>query len=396
MTIIMSTTIHGYVLADLHWGAINPQRFMEELDAYLFTEIQKEHQLDFIVICGDFFDSKEYLSSDTVRLALSFINKLIYHTHDFNTEIYIIEGTRSHDNYQLDTLHDIFNVYCNCSRFHIINNVQACNDFAGYDCTALFIPEEYMVNDEEYYKEFFGVDKKYDFIFGHGMTDAMRYAKIEKKNRAENNSTHMVAPIFDVEQLMSIGRHVYFGHIHTRKEVGAFRYVGSYTKWEFGNVEDVGYYKVSYDIDTKDHADEFIINYSAPVLPTSIINIDTPMDLTQVNDILVKEVAKKLVDGDRLRLIVNLKSDLPNFLSIRDFIVTRVGQMKFVKLILSTDVSKSSIDDMKETMEQKRIEKGYIFDTNIGIENRIQEFINSKTGKDISIEDIKGYLNMKL
>ena len=60
--------LNGIVLADLHFGAINSNRFMEELDGCLFKYLSKfvlkEHQLmDFIVIAGDTFDLNESCST---------------------------------------------------------------------------------------------------------------------------------------------------------------------------------------------------------------------------------------------------------------------------------------------------------------------------------------------
>ena len=42
-------------MADPHFGAINPRRFMKELDGCLFTMMNHLKKLDVFIIAGDLF-----------------------------------------------------------------------------------------------------------------------------------------------------------------------------------------------------------------------------------------------------------------------------------------------------------------------------------------------------
>ena len=35
----------------------------------------------------------------------------------------------------------------------------------------LYLPEEHILDKNEYYKEYFKEDKKYDYVFGHGVIE---------------------------------------------------------------------------------------------------------------------------------------------------------------------------------------------------------------------------------
>ena len=104
-----------------------------------------------------------------------------------------------------------------------------------------------------------------------------------------------------------------------------------------------------------------------------------------------KIIANEMVTAEKLRLIVNISSSLDNFNSIRDFITTKIGELQFVKLILSHDIPSESIEHMQEAIETQREKHSYLYN-DIGVEERIQTFLESKKGYKISISDIKSII----
>ena len=84
---------------------------------------------------------------------------------------------------------------------------------------------------------------------------------------------------------------------------------------------------------------------------------------------------------------------MENYSSIRDFITTKIGEIKFVKLILSHDIDDEAMETMAETMEAKQQKLSYLYNKDIDLEYRIQDYLQKKRGYTISIEDIKSIIN---
>lgn len=384
----------GILLPDLHWGATNPKQFRQELDECIFTKIKELDELDFIIFLGDFWDSKQYLSSDTTSYGLCFIQDIIEATQPFNTEIVMIEGTKTHDALQTAFCHKIFHDIDGVSRFNAYSKVTELTNFCGKQCNVLLIPEEYILDQDAYYEEYF--QKRYDFIFGHGMVDKIWYAKRNKDSQS-SISKYMSAPVFGVDELLKVGRYVYFGHIHSRLSYGdknRFKYGGPVTSWEFGKNETPGYYLIDYNENTGSIYEEFIENNMAPVLITKAISINETISLTDLNKMIDNIIAREMSYADKLRLIINIDPSIDNFNSIKDFLTTKLGEMNYIKFVISTD-NCTDTDTIHQKIAEEKQTKGYVFDRNLDIESRIQQFINSHSGKDISIGKIKMYLSMK-
>ena len=413
--------LNAILLMDLHWGAIPPERMHKEIEETLYKHIESLNKLDMIVIGGDLFDCKQYLSSDVTNYVIKFINELLELTHSMGTYIYIVKGTRTHDDLQLQTLRTIFNSDRNNSNVIIIDEVTEMSllhigdtsyttknghplsiwvpTYKGYeDCiepddkliNILFIPEEYIIDQNEYYKNTL-YSKNYDFIFGHGMIDKIWYA--DGDNTSVDKTKHCASPVFKVKDLTNSGKHVYFGHIHIHKKYGNFEYVGPYTRWEFGKDDPVGYVYIEYDSDTKELYEEFVENKLAQKLTTRILNIQEDISLTELNDKIDTIISETMTYSEKIRLIANLNSKLPTFQSIRDYLVSKIGNIKFVKLILSIDIPSETIEESKTTIDEQNNKKKYLYGSNMNLEKQIREFLKEKRGIDISSEDIKNILD---
>ena len=414
---------NAILLMDLHWGAIPPERMKQELEETLFKRIESMKQLNAIIIGGDLFDSKQYLSSDVTNYVIEFLYNLLDKTEDLGTYIFIIKGTRTHDDLQLQTISTIFenNVYCDfrisvfnrISQLYMMKTIIKGYDKAvwtpidsGYDeksietksINMLFIPEEYVVDQKEYYKDTIYSDKRYDLIFGHGMIDKIWYARQAKENQNELTQ-HSSSPVFSVDDLTKSGKYVYFGHIHEHKKYGKdkrFEYVGPFTRWEFGKEGDVGFEYIEYHEDTGVCNEEFIVNEMAQILTTKVINIKEEITLTELNDKINNIVSKEMQVSEKIRFIVNINSSIPNYLSIKDFLISRISELKFAKLVLSVDLDDEVIDDIQEEIDNKNEVVRYKYDTSLELEDRIKIFLKEKRGVDISIEDIKSVLDMTI
>ena len=379
----------GIIAVDQHWGAIDPVRYRYEMNMCLFNRIEHMKKLDFIMFGGDTFNMKEYVSSDTFKEVLRFIHDLILITDEFNTEIVFIEGTRTHDSLQLDTLSIIFNTIFNCSRIKFISKV--CEDKIG-DMNILYLPEEYISNQKEYYKSYF--EKHYDLILGHGITDKIWYAS---KNKSDDLNHHTTAPIFSVDQLCEVGNYVYFGHIHEHKSYGPnnrFTSVGPSTIWEYGKGDECGYYIVEYDTQSCLMMEEFVPNENAPKLVTKALSIKETITVDEL-DHKLDNILKLSKDVDGLRIIITMDDRIENFDSLKDFVITRVGQYPNTKLVLKIEsIEDDELTDYADN-EDKETTGKILESTKTPIENQIANFVLYKRGKNISLDYIKDLLDIR-
>lgn len=380
--------ITGIIAVDQHWGAIDPKRYRHEMDLCFMNRIQHMKKLDFIMFGGDTFDMKEYVSSDTFKEVLRFIHDLINLTEPLNTKIIFIEGTRTHDSLQLSTLNIIFNDILGCNRIKFISTV--CEDKIG-DMSILYIPEEYIADQEEYYKEYFS--KHYDLILGHGITDKIWYAA---RDKSVDLNHHTTAPIFKVDELCNVANYVYFGHIHEHRSYGPnnrFTSVGPSTVWEYGKEWDCGYYIVEYDTQSCLMMEEFIVNENAPKLVTRGLVLTESVSVPEV-DKLLDDILKISPSVDGLRIVVTLSDQIDNFEPIKDFIITKVGQHSNTKLVLKIDNMENDSDEDVMTEDTRELTGKILESTKTPIENQIANYILYKRGENISLEYIKDLLDI--
>ena len=401
----------------------------QEMEETLYSHLRTtESPINLICIGGDLFDSKQYLSSDVTNHVLNFIHDLLVLTKDMQTQIYIVKGTRTHDDLQLQTLKTIMAMNRYHKRVHIIEEVTEVtlvnmgysdpymqqftnwyplDSLSGYELDEmddvikmLFIPEEYIVDQKEYYKDtLYNDNKYYDIIVGHGMVDKIWYAN-QQTQHGSLVMKHSASPVFAVDDLLKSAGYVYFGHIHTHKKYGdggRFQYVGPFTRWEFGNDDSVGYLEIEYDfIDHKLFDEIYHVNTKAQRLSTKAITIRESMDLTSLNDLLNITVSQEMEHCDRLRLIVNLYANIENVLQMRGFIISKIGDMPFVKMVLTMiDQENVGLDGNNTVdIEEKRKETlNYFMDREL--DKQVHRYIKDKKQIDIPLEDIRRILSIK-
>ena len=276
-----------------------------------------------------------------------------------------------------------------CDRVKFISTV--CEDTIG-DMKVLYLPEEYITDQESYYKEYF--NKHYDIILGHGITDKIWYAA---RDKSVDLNHHTTAPIFKVEELCNIANYVYFGHIHEHKSYGPenrFTSVGPSTVWEYGKEWECGYYIVDYDTQSCLMEEEFVVNSLAPKLITKGLVLRENISVDDI-DKKLDELLSVLSEVDGLRIVVTMSNGIENFESLRDFIITKVGQHDKTKLVLKIEDSVES-DDIEPDEKTSEMElSGKILESaKTPIENQIANFILYKKGENISVEYIKDLLEL--
>lgn len=380
------------IMADLHFGAIDVDRFEYELGRCLFDRINHMKELDAIIIAGDLFDMKEYSTSAVFKAAISFIKTLLVKTEELGTNIVILKGTRNHDDYQLRTLELIYKDYERVTFIHTVCD----SEINGVKF--LWIPEEYVLDQDEYYKEWFS--KKYDIIVGHGTIDDIWRSK--KQKRSDITS----APVFNVEKLCSIANYCYFGHEHMHKEYGQkkmFKYVGPTTTWEYDK-PNAGYYVIHYSPENGLCREEYIDNEYAQILIERRIQItddttiddvmnmadsaiDTVYEGPKVKQVLEPEKDKSSYDG--LKIKVDISGSCPIYIQAKNYLITKVGLYPNIKLDINTiEVEEETTEEIEERHKTEELHST-IFTNSLPDESVIAEYIKSKNRKDISLDRIK-------
>lgn len=375
----------GSVIADIHWGAVKPQILYEELKKTILNKLEKLPVLDFIVIVGDYFDDKTSLNSVCAKYAFEFLYKLLDICLEKDAKLRIIKGTESHDNKQLE----LFEVFQKMDKydFKIISTVSSEDLFD--DLKVLYIPEEYIKNKDEYYKDFF--DKEYDMIFAHGLVNEVKFIATKQ----ESESTMAKAPIFKSIELLNICKGpVFFGHIHIPQVIqDRLLYVGSISRWCFGEEQDKGFYLVTYKPEDNDFITEFIVNKWAKRYDTIVVDCNSTVFKTSANeqiDFLLKLVSSLNIDF--IRLEINIPEDYPDTLLFINLINDTFNKYPNVKLkVINTNKTK------KEKEVEKKInillEKySFLFTKTLSYEEKISRYMKEKYNKNMSLEKLREYL----
>lgn len=375
--------IKTLVLADLHLGVLPVRQTYKELE-YLLEYIEDDF-FDLIVIAGDFFDKKLYAGEEYIVFANEIIQKMMKHSK----YIRIVHGTSSHDNKQ----YSIFKHYeAGSNKFRIIYSVEEEKFEEGF--RVLYLPEEYIYDKKEYYKEYFEEKKRYNYVFGHGiiqeaMTNAVRG---KKKTRS-----HTKPAVFTTAELEDICKgQVYFGHyhIHTNIHDKVF-YVGSYSRDKFGEEEPKGFYELEYD--GENYTNHFVENikteqYVTIAYPYSHTIFQKGTDLVEEFDRIKKK--KKKTGIEHLRLIFNIPDDYPD----AEFLI-KLATDTFRGDGYKVEITNGYIETKKninhQSFEEVREKLNYVLDTNATIENTISSFAKDQLQKEVSPEKVKEYLNFK-
>lgn len=383
--------IQGLIISDIHIGVFPVMKLLNELNYCFFNEIERMDSLDFIVIDGDFFDHMIYLGSDEAKIAYYVMKKIINVCKRFNSKLRIVYGTENHECNQYNIFFSELSMETDVD-IKIIKTVEEEELFD--DFYVLYLPEEMMLDKKEYYKEYFNNEKKYDYIFGHGiireaMTNAVRHIETTK-----STSKYPKVPIFSTAELEYMCKgETYFGHYHVNTELnGDVFYVGSFSRWCFGEEESKGFYKVSFDNGEYEH--EFIENTMCDKYITHTFQAEHKIfDSDNLDKSLqAMDTILELSPDDKTRIVFDIPKDYTESESFIKYIESKYSENKNIKLKFNKDVIRKKKDTNTEENNKINDENRYIFDKNLDKEEIYNKYIKTKFNHDISVEKIKEYL----
>lgn len=362
------TLIEAHI-ADLHFGAFNPQQQFNILKEQVLSKLWLIPKLDIIVIDGDIFDHKVMSNSDATMYACSFVDQLVNIARAKNSTLVILHGTYSHDYDQLK----IFYHYMQDKTVdvRVITNIQF-EYIKG--AKILCIPELYGL-DESIYRHMFFESGWYDEAFVHGTFKGAVYG--------DNVGNGRLLTPEDFKYCKGV---VIAGHVHKSGCFnGFFYYCGCPYRWKFGEEEEKGFLLLAHDLDTQIHYVQFE--------PITSFRYDTIY-----LDTLVSEDPKKIIDYiNRLKVEQGI-----DFIKVR-FRIPIPGYNRTIINNYYRNNSNTFVEfmDIKDVEEQKREEQikqnsqyNYLMDKGISDFERFVRYVNESEGCEfITVQKLTEILN---
>jgi DNA repair exonuclease SbcCD nuclease subunit len=355
-------------IADIHFGAIDPNAQLDILRRQFFVSID---QIPFnaVYINGDLFDHKVMANSAVVKCAMIFITELVNICKSHNATLVILAGTASHDAGQLSLFYHLQkDPYSDVrivenTRFEYVNHKKV-----------LCIPEEYD-KGYDYYHQF--LDQPYDMAILHGVFAGSIYG-------AAVPNLDISRPIFGIRDFDYCGGPIICGHVH---KPGCFAkdvyYSGSPIRFAFGEEEEKGFIILAHNIDTGEYYTGFQPIYS---FRYDTINLDD------------------MIDGDP-RLIIdyisNLQSQGIDYIRV-EFTKNNVNNLTLLKNYYRNNKNVKVKDDSMAEVRQQKIQEqndkfeeySYLFDNSLTEYDKLTQYINQQKGfAFITSEDLKKLLS---
>ena len=139
------------------------------------------------------------------------------------------------------------------------------------DLHVLYLPEEHIADKASYYEKYFTQEKKYDYIFGHGVIrEVMKDQVVHMENKETKENKRKKVPIFSSAELNTVCKgQTFFGHYHINMNIDDKIFsVGSYSRWRFGEEGQKGYYEISCNTEKETYKAKFIENTLARTFVT--------------------------------------------------------------------------------------------------------------------------------
>ena len=385
----------GLVISDIHVGAMNLAKLHEEYRELFIKKINDMKSIDFVVVCGDFFDKKFFLNDKESVVAYTMLNELVLACKKREIPLRFVYGTESHecDQYNILTLLKMYD------NVRVIKYAESEELLPGLK--VLYLPEEHLLNKVDYYLNLF-LKNEYDYVFGHGIVkDYMTEAAISLENRRSENSKRKEVPVFTYSELNTICKgQIFFGHYHINKELNNKLFsIGSFSRYKFGEEERKGFYELECDLDKNKYKAKFIENTMADSYRTIIYGYDNDIfkDSSVMTDTL--QGIDSLIEKDlhnHVRFVFNIPEDADNPEAAMNYIKERYKFNENIKTEIVHGYVEKKKEKQKEKIKQDNEKYAFIEDKSIPIEEKSSRFIEIEYSKVIVPEYVKMYLTKSI
>lgn len=372
------------LMGDIHIGAIKDTNYVYNVMTEIIDKEVIFNKIDMIVIMGDYFDRLFRANEEYVGLAINVMTYIVNSIRKRSVSLRLIEGTFSHDANQ----YKLFNYFFNDNNLDI-KLIKTVTEEEINGKKILYIPEEYVMDKNEFYREYLYSGKKYDYIFGHGNIIEGLPKMAQINNNASVNKEKQV-PRFKSGELGSICKICCFSHVHIRQSFDNVHYIGSLFRTSFGEEGPKGYAVI------EDDKLSLIENERAYIYKT--YTFDEKHDIFKNNDNIIKEINK--IKKENIKIFNNeifgkirLKLKLPNdvYSSFKDDLLLIINADKHISILM--EESYTLEEDIKEDDNN---EFDFILDKNIQIHEKIHSFIQKQYDYDLPINIIEKYITEPL
>jgi len=349
-----------------------PTDYIAELMLIIDYIDKLKDNIDVLTFAGDIFDRVYPANHKVIQIAVDFMTTIAERARLYDFKVFLLKGTLSHDNTQLDIFASLESPY-----FHIVREVEFI-DVEGV--LFRFIPEYYSNTYEELYEE--ALTTKADVTVYHGSIEsAMPYAKALKAD------THKMAQVIkDRDIIETTGGYTVCGHIHNRVSIADnIWYTGSFSSHSFSDAGvKKGFDDIIYDIETNTFQVNFIENKLCrkyTILDgTDICKSSVKKMKAFFNDLKLDKKAKDII---RIDVDTNSYND---------------EEYKNLSFIMSSykGIFQFKIERQVKTQEVKSIEEDaeYVLSPTIPLTHKIQKTIEEIYETNLSIDRIKELLDI--
>lgn len=351
------------LLADLHLGNGKPEDLFEELNEVFFKYIESQnHDIDLIVILGDFFHRKLSFNEKAATISNEIVDKLINLSKTYGIATRWLKGTNSHDHNQLNN-YKYLN-YLTDIDIRIIDHFQEEELIDGYN--VLYLPEEQCVNVSDFYKDILSNKSKYQLIFGHGTFEHQSFPE-HKLITEKELSNSPVLKLEDWSPLLTATGHVYFGHIHNSIKYKNITYVGAFSRNAHDESPDKGFLHITKSIDIP-VKEKFIVNNLAKTYKT--FNISEFITESSTVDSIIETIKdlKKLADNVKIKIDI----DFDKYKKDINLISNTFSSEKELSLEI-----KKKVDDKSSEIDDKF---KFILDDNLSNLDLLVKYLEVKYG----------------
>ena len=380
----------GIFLADIHIGDMPRDQLKQEFEEVVYPFLET-HDLDFVIFCGDYFGHKLYLNDENTVLASMILQEIDKRLKP-DAKIRMVYGTESHEENQYGPFKGMLD-----RDFKVIKTFDEEELFP--DMLVVYIPEEMLEDPDDYYATQWEITPPPNLVVGHGtIREAMQKAasSIEDKKNVKRR-----VPVFRTGDLRSLCKGlVVFGHYHVHTVLDPMMmYVGSFSRWKFGEEEAKGFLYAEYDVNDHTWTHEFIENTYTPVYKT--IGFGYQNTIFESMDELKKkmdyfEKLTQTTDMEHLKMEFNVPETCDNPEYVMEFLRERFKRVPNIKVNITNGYIEKKRQENQTALTDEYEKYAPIFDPNTEMEDRVSYFIDVEYDKEIPRELTALYLYSNL
>lgn len=379
-------------LADVHWGAMDPNEMYHNLQLVL-DFISSRNDIDLVVICGDYFDYRLTLNSKPALKALKWFDELYTVCKKNGVKaLRAIKGTKEHDNDQWEAIRPMDSGTCANDFFRKFYECTVEETLPGMKC--IYCPDE-TVNVKKYEELY--LDRMMsapDIGFFHGNFDTLLPQLVIDQNRDAEIPSIIY---FKNTWAKLINGPLIAGHWHIFTDQDPLIYIGSYDRWKFGEEDEPkGFLFVQYDTDDHSYYWHRVLNpyarhYSQLTIDNSLCV--SPDDFAQLKDSIVhlRNLDPRMKIKVKFQISVDNPESLENFESFRNSVAPLQVKCDIKNLVRKEKQKKQREIQVEDTKKYQ-----YIIDHPLEVRKNIREYISREEGIELSDEDIDRFIGKYL